>query len=76
MTPLDSVHILVYNIFMKTRDLKKKLEALGWRLLREGGNHEIWTNGEIEEQIPRHRETNERLAKKIIKTAETGKRKS
>ena len=61
---------------MKTKDLKDRLKKLGWRLKREGGNHEIWTNGEIDEQIPRHRETNERLAKKIIKTAETGKRKS
>lgn len=61
---------------MKTRDLKKKLTDLGWYLKREGANHEVWTNGTIDEQIPRHRETNERLAQKIIKTAETGKRKS
>jgi mRNA interferase HicA len=61
---------------MKQRDLKKKLKALGWNFLREGANHEIWTNGFIEEQIPRHREVNEILAKKIIKTAKTGKRKN
>ena len=60
---------------MKARDLKKKLLSLGWWLKREGANHEIWTNGEIEESVPRHREINERLAKKIIKTAETGHRK-
>lgn len=60
---------------MKARDLKKKLKLLGWTLLREGSNHEIWTNGYIEEQIPRHRDINDFLAKKIIKTAETGKRK-
>lgn len=60
---------------MKARDLKKKLSELGWWLKREGSNHEIWTNGEIEEPIPRHREINERLAKKIIRTAETGLRK-
>ena len=60
---------------MKARDLKKKLSELGWWLKREGANHEIWTNGEIEEPIPRHREINERLAKKIIKTAESGRRK-
>jgi mRNA interferase HicA len=60
---------------MKARDLKKKLKLLGWSLLREGSNHEIWTNGHIEEQIPRHRDINDFLAKKIIKTAETGKRK-
>lgn len=66
----------VYNEGMKQRDLKKRLKDLGWWLDREGGGHEIWTNGTLQEQIPRHREINERLAKKIIKTAETGKRKS
>ena len=60
---------------MKARELKKKLQALGWWLLREGARHEIWTNGNIEEQIPRHREINERLAQKILKTALTGKRR-
>lgn len=60
---------------MKARDLKKKLSELGWWLKREGSNHEIWTNGEIEEPVPRHREINERLAMKIIKTAESGRRK-
>jgi len=43
--------------------------GLGWYLLRQGANHEIWTNGEITEPIPRHREINENLAKKIIKKA-------
>lgn len=61
---------------MKTRDLKRQLEKLGWKFKREGSNHEIWTNGVIDEQVPRHRETNERLAQKILKTARTGKRKS
>ncbi len=60
---------------MKARDLKKRLSELGWWLKREGSNHEIWTNGEIEEPVPRHREINERLAMKIIKTAESGRRK-
>jgi mRNA interferase HicA len=60
---------------MKQRDLIKELKNLGWWKLREGGNHEIWTNGTIEEQIPRHREINENLARKILKTAKTGRRK-
>lgn len=60
---------------MKTRDLKKRLLALGWWLLREGSRHEVWTNGNIQEQIPRHREIKEQLAQKIIRTALTGKRK-
>jgi len=31
---------------MKKRDLEKELICLGWWFKREGGNHEIWTNGE------------------------------
>lgn len=59
---------------MKSRDLKKKLKLLGWWKLREGSRHEVWTNGNIQEQIPRHREIDEILAKKIIRTALTGER--
>lgn len=52
---------------MKRKDLIKLLEKNGWRFLREGGNHTVYTNGEICEQIPRHNEINEVLAMKIIK---------
>jgi mRNA interferase HicA len=45
------------------------LKNYGWKLLRQGGRHEIWSNGEIEEPVPRHREINELLAKKILKKA-------
>jgi len=54
---------------VKKRDLESMLKALGWRLLREGGGHEIWTNGEMTEPVPRHREIEERLASKIIRKA-------
>jgi mRNA interferase HicA len=54
---------------MKQRDLKKALEALGWKFLREGGSHEVWTNGVETEAIPRHREVNEYTAKAIIRRA-------
>ncbi len=54
---------------MKKRDLEQELGRLGWWLKREGGNHEIWTNGEDTESVPRHREINELLAKKIIRVA-------
>lgn len=54
---------------MKKRDLEKKLKALGWRFLRQGSNHEIWTNGEATEPVPRHKEIQEHLAHKIIRTA-------
>lgn len=56
---------------MKYRELIKKLKAMGWFLKRQGGNHEIWSNGEHDEPVPRHREINERLAKKILKKAKT-----
>jgi len=52
---------------MQKRALEQKLRELGWRFKRHGGKHDIWTDGEKEEQIPRHREINERLADKIIK---------
>ena len=52
---------------MKRKDLIKKLEKNGWRKLREGANHDIYTNGKASEPIPRHTEVNELLAKSIIK---------
>ena len=41
----------------------------GWRFLRHGANHDVWTDGQREEAIPRHREVNERLAQAILKRA-------
>lgn len=61
---------------MKRRDLESALKDLGWWLKRHGSSHDVWTNGEIDEQIPRHNEVAERLAKKILKTAKTGERRS
>lgn len=52
---------------MKRRDLIKLLKKNGWYLKRSGGNHDIYTDGEKCEPIPRHKEINERLAKEIIK---------
>lgn len=52
---------------MKRKDLIKLFERNGWNLLREGGNHTVYTNGEKNEVIPRHSEINERLAKALIK---------
>lgn len=63
------VYIYVYNEIMKKRDLEKRLKALGWSFLRHGGNHDVWSNGSEQEEIPRHREINERLAKAILKRA-------
>lgn len=52
---------------MKRADLIRLLERNGWRLKREGGNHSVYTNGVRCEQVPRHNEIDERLAKAIIK---------
>ena len=52
---------------MKRRD-REKLQY-GWKFLRHGGRHDIWTDGEKEEPIPRHREINEKLARAILRRA-------
>ena len=55
---------------MKRRDLISQLEKSGCYLIRRGGKHDIYhnpNNGKTE-PVPRHREINERLAKKIIKS--------
>ena len=52
---------------MKRRDLIKLLEKNGWYLKRNGGNHDLYTDGNRIEPIPRQPEIKERLAKSIIK---------
>ena len=52
---------------MKRRDLENRLTEHGWWFLRHGGEHDVWTDGEREEAIPRHREINERLARAILR---------
>ena len=52
---------------MKRRDLIKLLERNGWYLKRNGGNHDIYTNGVDNEPISRQSEIKEDLAKAIIK---------
>lgn len=52
---------------MKRKDLISLLEKNGWRLKRNGGNHDIYTNGKENEIIPRHKEIKENLAKAIIR---------
>lgn len=52
---------------MKQRDLVKKLENAGFVFERHGSNHDIYSRGDEKEEIPRHKEIDERLAKAIIK---------
>ena len=55
---------------MKHRDLIAALERAGCVLLRNGAKHDIYHNPESgkSEPVPRHREVNELLAKKILKS--------
>jgi len=52
---------------MKRKDFIRKMEENGWYYLRDGGNHDIYTNGERCEPIERHTEIPEMLARKILK---------
>ena len=52
---------------MNRKDLIKRLERNGWFLKRNGGNHDLYTDGKRVEPIPRHSEINERLAQDIVK---------
>jgi mRNA interferase HicA len=54
---------------MKRKSLENELKRLGWWILRNGGNHDIWTDGDRQEPIPRHNEINEKLACSILKKA-------
>ena len=52
---------------MKQRELIKRLEAVGFVFERHGSNHDIYVRGDDEEQVPRHKDINEVLAKAILR---------
>ncbi len=54
---------------MKRIDLVRHLEAHGRRLLREGANHSAYVNPTARKAstVPRHREVDEFLTKKICR---------
>ena len=52
---------------MKRKDLIKLLEQNGWQFVRNGANHDIYSNGKKIEAVERHNEIPEQLAKAIIK---------
>jgi mRNA interferase HicA len=54
---------------VKKRELERRLLACGWRFLRHGSRHDVWTDGEDEEYVPRHAEVNEQLARAILRKA-------
>ena len=52
---------------MKTKDLIKMLLRNGWTFKRHGANHDIYVKGNKRESVVRHRETDEELAKTVIR---------
>jgi len=57
---------------MKRRDLIRHLETHGCVFLREGGSHTVYVNrlsGKVS-TVPRHREINDFLARKICRDLE------
>ncbi len=54
---------------MKRHELIRHLESHGCRLLREGGRHTLYVNPADHQTsvIPRHREINDFLARKICR---------
>lgn len=58
---------------MKRRDLIKRIEEFGCQLLRHGGKHDIYHNPKTgaTQPVPRHKEINEILARKIIRDLST-----
>lgn len=57
---------------MKRLDLIRHLERFGCQLLREGGSHSVYVNRVAGKAttVPRHREINDHLARKICKDLE------
>jgi len=57
---------------LKRRDLIRHLEAHGCEILREGGRHTVFLNQVTRKvsTLPRHREINEWLARKICRDLE------
>ncbi|MFQ5507238.1 MAG: type II toxin-antitoxin system HicA family toxin [Planctomycetota bacterium] len=57
---------------MKRRDLVRHLEAHGCELHREGSRHSVYVNRQTRKTstVPRHREINEHLARKICRDLE------
>jgi predicted RNA binding protein YcfA (HicA-like mRNA interferase family) len=57
---------------VKRVDLIRHLEQHGCALFREGGNHSVYVNRRTRKSssVPRHREINEFLARKICRDLE------
>jgi hypothetical protein len=51
---------------VRRRELERQLRERGWMLVRHGRKHDVWSDGESHEAVPRHAEVNERLARVIL----------
>jgi mRNA interferase HicA len=56
-------------VSVKRRDLIRHLEANGFRLLREGGSHSIYTNDVKVVPVKRHKQFDRITANEICKQA-------
>lgn len=54
---------------VKRRELIQYLEQNGFRLLREGGNHSIYTKGHATVPVKRHKQLDRITANEICKQA-------
>jgi mRNA interferase HicA len=54
---------------VKRRDLIQKIQAMGCRLIRQGGKHDWYQNPQtgMAQPVPRHREIREFVARSILK---------
>jgi len=54
---------------LRRRDLIRQLEEAGCVMIRHGGKHDWYRNPTtgVSQPVPRHREINEILAKRILK---------
>jgi mRNA interferase HicA len=57
-------------LLVKKTELERRLRGWGWWLDRQGRRHEVWTNGEMTEAVPRHKEIDEGTARSIIRKAQ------
>jgi mRNA interferase HicA len=73
LTKLNSLKLIIPaqpgGAYLKKSELEKRLKQLGWNLKRQGGSHEIWTNGKDIQAVPRHKEIKEGTAKGILEFA-------
>jgi mRNA interferase HicA len=62
----------VYSCRYEKKKLENELKMIGWWFLRHGGNHDVWTDGNRQEPIPRHSDINEKLARSILRKTKRG----